>query len=36
LSPSSSLRVALSAVPMSRFRGRPHIVQLRDEGRAAS
>jgi hypothetical protein len=36
LSPSSSLRVALSAAPMSRFRGRPHIVQLRDEGHAAS
>ena len=36
LSPSSSLRVALSAAPMSRFRGRPHMVQLRDEGRAAS
>ena len=36
LSPSSSLRVALSAAPMSRFRSRPHIVQLHDEGRAAS
>ena len=36
LSPSSSLRVGLSAAPMSRFRSQPHIVQLRDEGRAAS
>ena len=36
LSPSSSLRVALSAAPMSRFRSRPRVVQFRDEGRAAS
>ena len=36
LSPSSSLRVTLRAAPMSRFRSQPHIVQLRDEGRAAS
>ena len=36
LSSSSSPRVALSATPMSRFRSQPHIVQLRDEGRAAS
>ena len=35
LSPNSS-RIALSAAPMSRFRSQPHIVQLRDEGRAAS
>jgi hypothetical protein len=35
LSPSSS-RIALSAAPMSRFRSQPHIVQLRNEGRAAS
>ena len=35
-SPSSSLRIALSAAPFSRFRSQPHIVQLRDEGRAAS
>jgi hypothetical protein len=36
LSSSSSRRVALATVPMSRFRSEPHIVQLRDEGRAAS
>lgn len=36
LSSSSSRRVALGAVPMSRFRSQPHIVHLRDEGRAAS
>jgi hypothetical protein len=35
LSSSSSPRVAVSAIPMSRFRSQPHIVQLRDEGRAA-
>ena len=33
---SSSRRVALSAIPMSRFRSQPHSVQLRDEGRAVS
>ena len=36
LSSSSSRRVALSAIPMSRFRSQPHRVQLRDEGRAVS
>jgi hypothetical protein len=36
LSSSSSRRVALSAIPMSRFRSQPHSVQLRDEGRAVS
>ena len=36
LSPSSSLRIGFSPAPMSRFRSQPHIVQLRDEGRAAS
>ena len=33
---SSSRHVALSAIPMSRFRSQPHSVQLRDEGRAVS
>ena len=35
---SSSARVVstLSAIPMSRFRSQPHIVELRDEGRIAS
>jgi len=36
LSSGSSRRVVLSAIPMSRFRSQPHIVQLRDEGHAAS
>ena len=36
LSSSSSRRVALSVIPMSRFRSQPHSVQLRDEGRAVS
>ena len=36
LSSRSSLRVALSSAPMSRFRSQPHMVQLGDEGRAAS
>jgi hypothetical protein len=33
---SSSRRVALSAVSTSRFRSQPRVVQLREEGRAAS
>jgi hypothetical protein len=36
LSSSSSRPVALSAIPMSRFRSRVHTVQLRDQGRTAS
>ena len=36
LSSSSSPHVALSAIPMSRFRSQPHSIQLRDEGRAVS
>ena len=36
LSSSSSRRVALSAIPVSRFRSQPHSVQLRGEGRAVS
>jgi hypothetical protein len=35
LSSSSSRRVAVSAIPMSRFKSQPHL-QLRDEGHAAS
>jgi hypothetical protein len=36
LSSSSPRAVALRSMPMSRFRSQPHIVQLRDESRAAS
>ncbi len=36
LSSSSSHRIALSAIPMSRLRSQPYSVQLRDEGRAVS
>jgi len=32
----SSHRIALSAIPMSRFRSQPHAVQLRHQSRAAS
>jgi hypothetical protein len=33
---SSSHPVALSAMPMSRFRSQPHTVQLRHQARTAS
>jgi len=36
LSSGSPRAVALHAMPMSRLRSQPHIVQLRNEGRAAS
>ena len=36
LSSHASPRHALSVTPMSRFRSQPRIVQLRDEGRAAT
>jgi hypothetical protein len=36
LSSHSSHRVALSAIPMSRFSTQPHGVQLRHQSRAAS
>jgi hypothetical protein len=36
LSSSSMRAVALRSTPMSRLRRQPHIVQLRDESRAAS
>jgi hypothetical protein len=36
LSSSSPRHVALSAIPMSRFRSQPHTVQLRHQSRTAS
>ena len=36
MSSSSSRRVALSTIPMSRFRSQPRIIQLHGEGRTAS
>ncbi len=32
----ASHRVALSAIPLSRFRSQPHTIQLRHQGRTAS
>jgi hypothetical protein len=36
LSSSSPRQVALSAIPMSRFRSQPHAIPLRHQGRTAS
>jgi hypothetical protein len=36
LSSSSPRQVALSAIPMSRFRSQPHTITLRHQGRTAS
>jgi hypothetical protein len=36
LSSSSPTQVALSAIPMSRFRSQPHTIQLRHQRRTAS
>jgi len=36
LSSRASHRVALNAMPMSRFRSQPQTIQLRQQGRTAS